>query len=166
MAEPASRHFGHLDAASGGDGPGDEGGFIADAAGRVFVDLDALDTAQIRRFAAARHGEGQFGRFACVHAAEENGHQQRGGLIIGHGTVGDAADEILDFFFRQRAAVAFVFDDVIHSHGDHLFLAGTCYSHAVKKPPDMTGCFNPKQPDQIPSAEVLRASAPCKRSAI
>ena len=41
---------------------------------------------------------------SVIHAAEHDGHEQRGGLVVGHPAVDDPADEQIDFVARQGVA--------------------------------------------------------------
>ena len=50
------------------------------------------------------HGVRQEPRLLGIHAAEHDGHEQRGGLVVGHPSVHDPADEQIDFVTRQGAA--------------------------------------------------------------
>jgi len=123
VAEPAPAHLGDGYAERGDDGHDGERGLIAHATGGMLVDLDALEPAQVHHIARMLHGEGERGCLACVHAAQEDGHEKRRCLIVGNLACYIALDEVADFLGGERAAVALVLDDVVHAHGRLLLRA-------------------------------------------
>ena len=123
VAEPAPAHLGDGYAERGDDGHDGERGLIAHAAGGMLVDFDALEPAQVHHIARMLHGEGERGCLARVHAAEEDGHEERRRLIVGNLACYIALDEVADFLGGERAAVALVLDDVVHAHGRLLLRA-------------------------------------------
>ena len=85
-----------------------ERGLVADAAGAVLVDLRAGHVGQVERVAGVRPSRAvRSAVSAGGHAAQDDGHEQGGELVVGPGAVGGGPDERLDLVAGQRAAVAF-----------------------------------------------------------
>ena len=64
------------------------------------------------------HGVGQRGRLLGRHAADADGHEQRGGLVVGQRAVGYGRDEGLDVGAIERAAVPLVADQIDGTHAE------------------------------------------------
>ena len=116
MAEAAPRHHRHRHAARRRERREHQRCFVANAAGAVFVDLDAGNVAEIDADARIDHRFGQPGGFFRGHAAKNNRHQERGGLVVGQCARGDPADEKADFGATERAAVSLFHNDVDRAH--------------------------------------------------
>jgi len=94
------------------DGGDEDRGLVADAAGGVLVDCEGVERGGVEGFAGVAHGGGEVGKLLRVEAAQEDGHNEGGGLGVGDGAVNDAADEGLDFSGGEGLAVTLVADDV------------------------------------------------------
>src|SRR5579864_5067197 len=75
------------EAGGGEDGSDEEGGFVAYAAGGVLVDGEGVEGGGVEDFAGDAHGCGEVGELLWREAAEEDGHEERGGLGVGDAAV-------------------------------------------------------------------------------
>ena len=116
VAEAAAAHLGNLHTAGCDDGRNDQRRLVADAAGGVLVCLDARDGGQIDHIAGVGHDVGQHGGFLVSHAAQVNRHEQRRHLVVGHVPCHIAVDGKGKLVMVQRTAVAFLGDNIVHSH--------------------------------------------------
>ena len=116
VAETAAGHLCYLHAAGRDHRAEDKARLIADAAGGVLIGLDAVYGAEVESLARVHHGHGEVESFFIAHAAENNGHAHRGHLIIGDLSAGIALYHEIYFFGAQFAAVAFLYDEIIHQH--------------------------------------------------
>ena len=116
VTQPAPAHFGNFYAAGSHNGGNDQGGFVAHAAGRVLVRLDARNGGKIHHIAGMCHYIGQFGGFGVGHTAQVNRHQQRRHLVIRHIARHIAVYGKCQFLAVQRAAVSLFGNDIIHTH--------------------------------------------------
>ena len=104
--------------AGGGEDWGDEEGcFVADSAGGVFVDGEGVEGFGVGDLAGEAHGFGEGGEFARVEATEEDCHEEGCNLGVGDelslgGAVDDGVDEGADLGVGEGEAVAFVEDYV------------------------------------------------------
>ena len=103
---------GRGEAGGGEDGGDEEGGLVAYAAGGVLVDSEGVEGGGVEDFAGDAHGGGEVGELLRGEAAEEDGHEERGGLGVGDGAVDYAADEVADLIGGEGECVALVADDV------------------------------------------------------
>ncbi len=95
VAEAAAAHLPERDAAGRDDRADRERRLVADAAGRVLVDDLAPERAvQVDRLAAPDHRVRQRERLRRGQAAEADGHQERGHLVVGHLAARVAEDEL------------------------------------------------------------------------
>lgn len=78
----------------------------------MLVDGEGVEWSGVEDLSGEAHGGGEGGEFLRGEAAEEDGHEERGGLAVGDGVINDAADEVLDFGVGEGKAVALVADDV------------------------------------------------------
>ena len=116
MAETAAGHLRHLHAARGHHRHEHERGLVPHAAGGVLVRLHAGDAGEIQRIAAVHHRHREIERLAPVHAAKIDRHGHGRHLVVRDRAVGIAADHKPDLLRRERAAVAFFHDQIIHLH--------------------------------------------------
>ena len=116
VAEAAPAHLGDLDTAGRHNGRNDQRRLVTDAAGGVLVGLDARDGGQIDHVAGVGHDVGQHGGLLVSHAAQVDGHEQRRHLVVGHIACHIAVDGEGQLFMVQRAAVALLGDNIVHSH--------------------------------------------------
>ena len=77
---------------------------------------DRRRTRRGRAVARLHHRVGQDGRLVERHAAQDDRHEQRGDLVVGPRSVGDAGDERADRVGAERAAVAFLADEIDRAH--------------------------------------------------
>src|SRR5207253_514936 len=80
----APAELGHLDPAGRGKRSGDESDLVADPAGRVLVDLDAVDPAQVDHLAALDHGLREGEGLGSGHASGADSHEPGRHLVVGH----------------------------------------------------------------------------------
>ena len=85
----------------------DKAGFVAYAAGGMFIHLDAGNLIQVHDFAGPHHAVRQGTEFAVGHATKKRGHQEGGHLIIGNLSGGVTIHQKLDFFDTKLFACAF-----------------------------------------------------------
>ena len=116
VAEAAARHHRHRGAARNRQRREDQRRLVADAAGAVLVDGNAELAVELDADAGSHHRVGELRGLVGRHAAQHDRHQQRGGLIVGNGAVGDARDEIFDLAATECSAVALAADNVDRSH--------------------------------------------------
>ena len=116
MAQTAPTHLGNFYAARGHDGGDDQGGLVAHTAGGMLVRLDARNGGKIYHIAGMCHDIGQLGSLGVSHAAQIDGHQQCGHLVIGHVARHITVYGKRQFLAVQRAAVPLFGDDIIHTH--------------------------------------------------
>ena len=83
VTEAAAAHHRDRDAARGDERGEGERDLVADAAGGVLVDLEALDAREIEDAAAPEHRVGEGDGLRVVEAAEEDRHEPRGHLVVG-----------------------------------------------------------------------------------
>ena len=86
-----------------------QGGFVADAAGGVFVHhrRTFVRRAEVQHIAAVTHRTGQSPLFLRRHVLEKDRHGQGAQLVIRDGTIRQAGDEEFDLGRGQDAAIAF-----------------------------------------------------------
>lgn len=71
------------EARGGDDGCNEQGGFVADAAGRVLVDGEGLERRGVEGLAGEAHGGGEGGKLAGAETVLVDGHQKRTELGVG-----------------------------------------------------------------------------------
>ena len=116
VAEAAAGHLRDLHAAGRDHRAKNKARLIADTAGGMLIGLDAVYGAEVESLTRIHHGHGEVERFPVAHAAENDGHAHRGHLIIGDLSAGIALYHEIYFFGAQFAAVAFLYDEIIHQH--------------------------------------------------
>ena len=116
MTQAATAHLGNLDAQRCNKWSHYQRGFIANAAGRVLVHLDTRDCREVHHVAGLSHRHGQVSRLVRGHALVENGHRKRGSLIIGNIPSYIARDKVINLGVGKLAAVALLFNHVVHAH--------------------------------------------------
>ena len=81
------------------------------------------------------------GRLVGVHAAQDDGHEQGGELVVGPGAVGGAVDEGVDLVGGQGVPVALLADDVdgTHGRGSRTEARELPYCYAERRPPATRG---------------------------
>ena len=119
-AEAAAGDHRHLQVAAGQQRRERQRNLVADAAGRVLVDLRRFAGRPLERDAGVEHVLGERGDFGDRHAAQVDGHRPGRHLVVGHVAADVAGDERADFVFGQLAAVALFRDeaDDVHSEKD------------------------------------------------
>lgn len=118
-AESGAGHFDHVESAGGEEGEEDEGGFVANAAGAVFVDPGSRERVEAEAFPARGHGLGQPSGFGQGEGLEKLGHQPSGELVVGDGSGGRALSESFELVGGLLDAVPTAFDDALEI-GGHL----------------------------------------------
>ena len=113
VAQTPPGHLGHAAAAGHDDGPDDQGGLVADAAGAVLVHLDALDAGKIDLIAGIRHHGGEVRGLPLGHSVEEDGHDQGRRLVVRQTPFTKLLYEEGQFFPGQLAMLGLSLDDVI-----------------------------------------------------
>ena len=102
VAEAAAGHLPERDAARGDDRADRERRLVPNAARRVLVDdLAAERAVQVDRLAAPDHRVRQRERLRRGQAAEADGHQERGHLVVGHLAARVAEDELAQLVRRE-----------------------------------------------------------------
>jgi hypothetical protein len=81
--ETTAGHFRHRHTGRCDQRRKNESGGIGNAAGAVFVDLDTGDSGQVDSSPGIGHGDGEGSSLGGGHAAEEDGHEEGGDLIVG-----------------------------------------------------------------------------------
>ena len=112
MPEPTPGDHRHLDAGLRDQRGEDERDLVADAARGVLVDLVARDVGQIEHVTRVQHRVGPGDQLGGLHAAEEERHHERGGLVVGYDAVGVAPHEATEVVFGEGLAVALGADDL------------------------------------------------------
>ena len=116
MGQSAAAELGHLDPACGRERRRDQRHLVTDASGRVLVDFDARDRAQVEDLAAFDHRPGQREGLRRGHAADADRHQPGRHLVVGDLLSQVAAEEKLDLFGRVLVPVALAPDDLENVH--------------------------------------------------
>ena len=96
VAEAAAGDHRHVHAAGGGERREHQARLVADAAGRVLVGLRPGQVGEVEHVARAHHRLGERDDLGGAHAAEEHGHREGRGLVVGDVAFGVAADQELD----------------------------------------------------------------------
>ena len=140
----------------------DQRRLVADAAGAVLVDRECRDwPSKLDADAGSHHRVGELRGLLGRHAAQHDGHQQRGGLVVGNGAVGDARDEIFDLAATERSAVALAADDVDRSHsGNNIRMTAPERGTATIAPDDRT----PRRPVRARARCSMRRRRRCDRT--
>jgi hypothetical protein len=89
----------------------------------VLSDLDARQVRQVHPVARPDHSVGEPRGLVVGHAAQDDGHQQRGGLVVGDFSPDDPFDEQVDRLARKRLSVTLPGDDI-----DELHEVGSIYA--------------------------------------
>ena len=110
VRQRAAAQLRHLHAARRRERGRDQRHLVADAAGRVLVDLDALDRAEVEHLAAAHHRLRQRERLDAGHAADAHRHQPGGHLVVGDVAEEVSAEQPVDLLGWMLAAVALAAD--------------------------------------------------------
>ena len=87
-------------AGRGSEGRRDQAGFIADAAGGMFIHLDARHRREVYTLPGIGHALGQGAHLTVRHAGENHRHKKGGYLVIRDGAAGIPVNEESDFFGR------------------------------------------------------------------
>ena len=85
---------------------------VADPTGGVLVDRRAAQRTEIGALAGIDHGRCPGGELARRHPAQQDRHQQGGGLFVADRSRGEVLDEPPDLLGAQLAAVTFGSDDI------------------------------------------------------
>jgi hypothetical protein len=136
VAQAAPADHRHHAAAGRHHGRQHQADLVAHTTGGVFVQHRAVQAGvgPLQHFTAARHRVGQRHRLGGVHAAQQDGHGQRGGLAVTptvRARAGQAGHKSLDLRDRQGAAVALGADDLLRQHA--LRRARSGYSTSVMR---------------------------------
>src|SRR5918997_1529651 len=99
-AEAAARELGDRGAAGGHDGEGGQAHLVPDAAGGVLVYAAGERVGLAALGHAARQGE----RLRVRHAPDQDSHQERGHLVVGHRARGKAGHHVADDALRELPA--------------------------------------------------------------
>ena len=85
VAETAAGALRHHNPAGRDERRDDDRGLVADAAGAVLACLDARDAGEIDAVPGGDHRSVSHAVSSCTHVAQQHGHQQGRGLIVGDG---------------------------------------------------------------------------------
>lgn len=110
-AKAATGDHGDPKAVAGEEGGEDEGGFVTDAAGAVFVDSWGSIGGPGEDATGVEHGVGERTDFFCGHAPEEDGHGEGAHLVVGHVARGEGRDEVVNFVGGEGVTFAFALDE-------------------------------------------------------
>ena len=91
-------------------------GFIANAAGRVLINLDTRNCREIHHIAGLSHRHSQVSRLVRGHALIKDGHSKRRSLVIGNITSYITRDKVINFCVGKLASVALLFNHIVHAH--------------------------------------------------
>ena len=121
VAQAAAADHRHHTAAGRDHGRQHQADLVAHTAGGVLVQHRPVQAGvgPLQHFAAARHRVGQCHRLGGVHATQQDGHGQRGGLAVAPAVcacAGQSCHKGLDLRGRQGAAVALGADDLLRQH--------------------------------------------------
>ena len=116
VRQRAAAQLGHPHAAGSCKRGGDQRHLVTHSAGRVLVDLDAFDRAQVEHLAAEHHRLGERERLDARHAPDAHGHQPCGHLVVGYFTARVAGNEEVDFFAGEFPGITFFADQVDSAH--------------------------------------------------
>ena len=116
MAQAAATHLGNLYAKRCNKWANNQRGFIANTAGRVFINLDTRDCREVHHVARLCHCHGQVSCLVRGHTLVEDGHRKRGSLIIGNIPSYIARDKVVNLGVGKLAAIALLFNHVVHAH--------------------------------------------------
>ena len=146
VAEAAAAHHRHRHAAGGDERGEDQRDLVPHPAGGMLVDLDAGNAGEVGDHARVHHRLGEAGGLFRRHAAQEDGHEQRGRLVIGPFAPHDPVHEGGDLVGREGMTVAFAGDDglgkIRAGHGGRI--AKGAAAQRRKKPGRLRG---PPAPD-------------------
>ena len=119
--EPAARELGHGDPAGRDERCERQGDLVADPAGGVLVGGRSGQLREVHPLARGDHRVGPAGDLAAVHAVEQDGHGQRGHLLVGDLAAGVGVDHPVDLAVAQLAPVPLGddhLDRVVLAHRD------------------------------------------------
>ena len=116
VPETAAGHFRHFAAACRHHRAEHKRGLVADAAGRVLVGGVLAERRKIDHVAGVLHFHGKLRCFLRRHAAETDGHHQRGHLVIRDIPRRVALDDEMQFLLRESPTLFFLFDEIGHMH--------------------------------------------------
>ena len=116
VTQATAAHLGNLDAQRRNKRANNQRGLIANAAGRVLVNLNTRNCREVHHVAGLCHRHGQVSRLVRGHALVEDGHRKRGGLIIGNIPSYIARDKVVNLGVSKLAAIALLFNHVVHAH--------------------------------------------------
>ena len=156
VTEAAPAHLPDRNAAGRHDRADRDRRLVADAAGRVLVhDLAAERGAEIERPAAADHRVGQRVRLRRRHAAEVDGHAERGQLVVGDLAARVAEDQLRDLLGRELLPVPLPLDQLRGvDHGWRIGVPGIPRPGAL--PPSQAFTVAPTSPNSPCVHRALR----------
>lgn len=116
FSEARAGHFDSGESAGSEDGEEDDGGFVSNSTGAVFVDPGVGESGEVNAVAGFGHGSGEVGSFLIGEAVEKDGHKPSGELVVGDCGLGGTLGDELEFFERVGFLVAFCGDEVEDIH--------------------------------------------------
>jgi hypothetical protein len=87
-------------------GERNQGRLVANATGRILVDLRLRNVGQVNHLARKHHLFRQICRLLRGHAGEVDRHRQRRELVLGHFAIQGAVDDVANLLLGELAAVA------------------------------------------------------------
>ena len=109
MSQAPAGHFRHRHAGRRDERGQHECRLVSDAAGTVFVHLDAVEQrTEIDLVSDFCISSVKYVRFFSVHASKINGHSPRRHLVVRDVSACESGDEMLDFTVTQRLAAPFL----------------------------------------------------------
>jgi len=126
-------HHRDNDAAGHGERDEDEGGFVADAAGRVLVDLGLGDAGEVDDLAGKHHLLGQVRGFLGGHVREVDRHHERRELVLRHFAIERTVNDVANFLLGELPAIALLFDQKLESWLDKPAGRNGAFRHLNRK---------------------------------
>jgi hypothetical protein len=112
VAEPASGQLWDRGAACGDERRKRQRDLVPDPAGGVLVGGGPVQARKVHPVAGGDHRRGPPGDLSASHPVEQDGHRQRGHLLVGDLSAGVGADHPVDLGVRKLTAVPLGPDDV------------------------------------------------------
>ena len=133
VAEAAAAHLDDGHATGGHQRQHDQRGRIAQTPGGMFIDGVGEQVGPIQLLARGSHRESEGGGFGAGHAAQEDGHEEGGGLVIGQLVARVGLDEMGDFAFAEGVAIALAGDDIGELHGNGPLVVGQVVNDSASR---------------------------------
>src|SRR5437868_5063656 len=102
MSEAAAGNHRNRNSARGRYGSNNNRGFVSDASGRMLVRFRSLNVRKIHDLTGIQHRPRQIVLLALAKAVDENGHHQRGNLIVSPAAAANTVDKYAYLLSRER----------------------------------------------------------------